>query len=78
MAAAQHHVNAVYNLEEARRRGKEHGKKRRQELRDWVEEGGMSGMGSSIGKGRKEASWNKQRPPDSALDADGIHSVPTQ
>lgn len=63
-AAAQHHLDAVYNLEQARRFGKEQGERRREELRAWIAEGGMKGMGSQIGKGR-----SKPKPPDDVLDA---------
>jgi len=70
VAAAQHHLDAAYNLEQARRQGKEQGEKRRQELRAWIEEAGMKGMGSHIGKGR-----TKIKPPDDALDAQEVDDV---
>ena len=70
VAAAHHHLDAAYNLEQARRHGKEQGKKRRQELRAWIEEGGMKGMGSHIGKGK-----TKMNPPDDALDAQEVNDV---
>lgn len=70
VSAAQHHIDAVYNLEQARKLAKEQGETRRQELRAWVEEGGMKGMGSNIGKGR-----GKSAPPDDALDAQQTEEV---
>lgn len=70
IAAAQHHLDAAYNLEQARRHGKEQGEKRRQELRAWIEEGGMKGMASHIGKGRSNV-----RAPDEALDAQEVDDV---
>lgn len=80
MAAAQSHVDAAFNLEEARRGGKEQGEKRRQELRTWIEEGGMRGMGSGIGKGnikqRGESGMDgSRRPPDSVLDATAVEAI---
>lgn len=73
-AAAQHHLDAVYNLEQARRLGKEQGEKRRQELRAWIEEGGMKGMKPQVGKGK-----GQPKPPDDALDAqqmeEAIHDL---
>ncbi|KAF8320064.1 hypothetical protein DL93DRAFT_1927280 [Clavulina sp. PMI_390] len=69
-AAAQHHLDAAYNLEQARRRGKEQGELRRQELRAWIEEGGMQGMGAQIGKGR-----TRTKPPDDALDAQRVENA---
>jgi len=49
--AARHHDEARFNLEEARRLGREHGKERRKELRKWIDEGGMKGFGANIGHG---------------------------
>ena len=69
-AAAQHHLDAVYNLEQARKRAREQGEQRRQELRAWIEEGGMKGMGSHIGKGK-----TRSKPPDDALDAQQTEEV---
>jgi hypothetical protein len=49
--AAQKHIEARQNLEEARRMAKERGETRRLELRKWVEDGGMKGFGADIGHG---------------------------
>lgn len=54
--AARHHDEARLNLEEARRLGKEHGEERRQELRKWIDEGGMKGFGVHIGHGGPRSS----------------------
>lgn len=72
VAAAQHHLDAVYNLEQSRRLAKEQGEARRQELRAWIDEGGMRGMGTRIGKGQRAA---KSKPPDDALDAREVEAA---
>jgi ABC-type multidrug transport system ATPase subunit len=49
--AAHKHLEARQNLEDARRLGKERGEARRQELRKWIEEGGLKGVRSDVGHG---------------------------
>lgn len=69
-SAAYLNIEARNNLEQARRAGKEHGEKRRQELKKWVEEGGMKGMGTEIGHGKRPGAGVRIRDRDSELDAD--------
>lgn len=58
-------MEARQNLEDARRGGKERGEARRQELRRWIEEGGMKGLGSEIGHGKSRQSDIRKKPPES-------------
>lgn len=50
------HKEAQVALEQARLKGQEHGDERREEIRKWVKEAGLEGLGQKIGRGsqRKE------------------------